>query len=236
MPDNSLRIALLNANWPVAESILAKNPELLHTRLESGQSLLSEALDSYVDGDARHLEIMHRLIKAGIQVNQADDKGETPLHSAAENDARTVVQLLLDHGAEVNAADHQGNTPLHWAAMNGHVAVVEMLLISGAAINRKDLFGWTALHWGIGGFYSHPVLPILLAHHPMLEGADQDGACPVHLAARYLDPGDFEIFLRAGPRLDVVTCAGESVRQWIAQDGRPAAMQEKIAILERFER
>lgn len=56
-----------------------------------------------------------------------DSNGWTPLHFAAFNGHKDVVELLLASRADVNAKDNEGYTPLHWAAERGREDVVEFL-------------------------------------------------------------------------------------------------------------
>ena len=39
----------------------------------------------------------------------------TPLHEAASDGRKEVVELLIANGADVNAKDNYGKTPLDWA-------------------------------------------------------------------------------------------------------------------------
>ena len=49
-------------------------------------------------------------------VNQRDESGATPLHYAAFNGQRQMVQLLLERGANINSTDDKfGATPTGWA-------------------------------------------------------------------------------------------------------------------------
>jgi ankyrin repeat protein len=49
----------------------------------------------------------------GIEVNQADDEGATPLHAASQEGHQSVVDSLLAvDGIDVNKADDDGETPL----------------------------------------------------------------------------------------------------------------------------
>ena len=65
-------------------------------------------------------------------INEADERGCTPLHYAIYGGYEEVVSLLLASGADVNQADKHGYTPLHLAAENGDEQVVQLLLKNGA--------------------------------------------------------------------------------------------------------
>ena len=65
-----------------------------------------------------------------VDVNAATNNGGwRPLHCAAGNGDRDIVELLLAvPNVDVNVAGNDGQTPLHWAARNRRRAVVEQLL------------------------------------------------------------------------------------------------------------
>lgn len=61
--------------------------------------------------------------------NQRDESGATPLHYAALNGHRQIVQLLIERGADINSTDSEfGATPAGWAIeylreMGGYLAI-----------------------------------------------------------------------------------------------------------------
>jgi len=78
-----------------------------------------------------------------------DEDGFTPLHLAAANGYKGLVEFLLTTKAEVNAKDNAGSTPLHQAATaeGEHTDLVEVLLAHKADVNAADKHGLTPLHY-----------------------------------------------------------------------------------------
>jgi uncharacterized protein len=62
------------------------------------------------EGEA--IESIQLLLDAGVDVNAADNRGQTALHGAAEKGYDQVVKFLAEHGGNLNAKDRQGKTPL----------------------------------------------------------------------------------------------------------------------------
>ena len=89
------------------------------------------------------LGIAQKLIEKGIDVNQRDHFGNTPLHKAVRYPE--MVKLLLDHGALVNAKNLMGETPLHLAVP--YKESVELLLSRGADKGLKTFAGRTPLDY-----------------------------------------------------------------------------------------
>ena len=70
------------------------------------------------------MDAAERLLRAGADVDAADDHGVTPLARACENASEEMVGRLLDAGADPNAAQVNGLTPLMTAARTGNANVV----------------------------------------------------------------------------------------------------------------
>lgn len=85
----------------------------------------------------RSVEAARTALAAGAYVNVADPRPligshNTPLHYAADNGNRELVELLLAHGADVNARCERGWTPLLRACNASNLRVAALLLSSGA--------------------------------------------------------------------------------------------------------
>src|SRR4051794_609860 len=79
-------------------------------------------------------------------MNAPDQRGNTPMHYAADNRELEIVKLLVENGAELNALDATKWTPLHYAIF-GQLEMVNYLLKSGADINALTYNKWTPLHY-----------------------------------------------------------------------------------------
>ena len=58
------------------------------------------------------IEAVKQHLAAGVDVNAKNKVGGTPLHFAALEGRKEIVELLIAKGADVNAKDDQGRTPL----------------------------------------------------------------------------------------------------------------------------
>jgi ankyrin repeat protein len=73
-------------------------------------------------------DISLALIRAGADVNAADENGDTALIIATTESSSEVFQSLLERGANPNAKGLNGDTALHYAAMNAILDRAELLL------------------------------------------------------------------------------------------------------------
>jgi ankyrin repeat protein len=86
-----------------------------------------------------------------VDVNVANESGNTALMEAAQRDAHELLQLLMSRGAAVDAVNAQGVTALHKAVSrpvdaNGSASrCVPLLLAAGANAALADKHGESAL-------------------------------------------------------------------------------------------
>jgi ankyrin repeat protein len=76
---------------------------------------------------AADVETAKVLIEGGAPIGAREEGGHTPLHSAASNGSRPMVELLLANGADPLAARDDGKTPRELALEGGHEEVAELL-------------------------------------------------------------------------------------------------------------
>jgi ankyrin repeat protein len=144
-----------------------------------------------------------------INVNVADDNGETALHWAVKgsNDLLEIIMSLLDRGANVNAVDNNGRTPLHAAAESrdrSSAEIVKTLLAGDAFVNAKDKQDMTPLSLAIGKREVVQIFLDIYRHYRVsVDAEDADGT----ILQRALDCGDMEsliLLVLAGAKADRV--------------------------------
>jgi len=95
------------------------------------------------------LVILNLLIKAGVDLNIADEEGKSNLIFLIENDNYDeylkVIRVFIKAGADVNLQDNVGMTALMYAAkLDANTSILYELLDADADINLKDNNGKTA--------------------------------------------------------------------------------------------
>ena len=90
-----------------------------------------------------NLDCLKLLLKHGAHI---DGIGHSvpPLHIAAEEDKRNIIDYLLSKQADVNKKDVNGRTALMHAASEGNKHAVKKLIAGGADISIVDINGSTA--------------------------------------------------------------------------------------------
>jgi hypothetical protein len=95
-----------------------------------------------VEGD---IDQVQSLLSKGADVNLKNRMSWTPLHTAARNHQKAIVELLISKGADVNAKNKANQTPLHFAVDRGQKDVIELLIAKGADVNAVGGRGDNAL-------------------------------------------------------------------------------------------
>jgi len=129
-------------------------------------------------------------VKAGADVNWADENGRSLLSYATNCPNADTVQALLSRGANANSRDKAGITPLFWAtaslsAETSGTAVLDIarqLISKGADVNAKAREGHTPLHGA--AFDGHLALVELLIEKGADINAPSSEGTPLDIATR----------------------------------------------------
>jgi len=135
--------------------------------------------------------------------------GSTPLHVAASEGRKGVVELLLANKAEVNATDDHGNTPLHRAMTYGNVAIAELLLANNAGVNARANGGNTPLHEA-AHHGDEDLAGFLLINGAQVNAKNNFGWTPLHYAASTGNKNVAELLLANGADVNYKNDSGDT--------------------------
>ena len=89
--------------------------------------------------EEKAVEALTAALELGLEVNAANEHGETALHAAAYHNANRVVEFLLDSGADIDALNAAEQTPLRLA--EGHMICCTTFVRHAAAAARLRELG-----------------------------------------------------------------------------------------------
>ncbi len=93
--------------------------------------------------DAKNPEILHMLLKSGLNPDARDEGGTTLLMRTSDQE---MAEVLLAAGANPNARNDEGRTPLMYVR-DANIELMKLLAENGAEINAVDDFGRSVGDW-----------------------------------------------------------------------------------------
>lgn len=143
---------------------------------------------------------VQRLLGQGFDPNTVDEHGQNALTIALNEEAESVLELLLNWSAmQIDARNGKDETPLMLAALRGNSKMVKVLIARDADVNKP---GWTPLHYAATGAHLD-IMNTLLERHAYIDAESPNGTTPLMMAAQYGSPQAVKLLLEAGadPRL-----------------------------------
>jgi uncharacterized protein len=187
-------IAAPEANLLLVEAARARD-------LQKVRALLKERVDVNAragDGATALLWAVHwddlptadMLIRAGADVNAANEYRVAPLSVACTNGNSALVGRLLEAGAHPDIVSAAGETPLMTCARTGSTDAIKSLLARGADVNAAEpTLQQSALMWATAERHTD-VVRLLIEKGADVRAATRHGFTALHFAAR---EGDVEI-------------------------------------------
>ena len=191
-----------------------------------------------------HLECLKLLVKYGADINGIK-KSFPPLHTAAEEDKRDIIDYLISQNVKVNKKDMTGRTALMYAASEGNKYAVMMLVEAGADKSINDLRGHQAIDYAEDED-AYDVVDYLRAegngkrpdiHQATLDGKiekvermvkqgvdvnsrDEYGRTPLHIAAAQNYTIDMQVLFDIGADINAQDHQGRTPLMYAAADGK----------------
>jgi ankyrin repeat protein len=179
-----LREPQTNSNAPEVLQVLVEAGALPLAKNAKGQSAL------HVAGDLDKLEIvLSTPAFRGLDINEPDVDGFTPLHHAVALGEKAVWKLV-SAGADPTALAPGGLSPLHVAARSGEAGVVGLLLAQCRELNALETHvnllgdGGAPLHYACRSGSPEAVWT-LLRNGADARITDEKGLTPLHVLAEF---------------------------------------------------
>ena len=138
-----------------------------------------------------NVEIVLSLIRAGADLNIANDKGDTALHVAVEAGHVAVVEALVDNGMDVDllreiVSVRRRLLAVMEASMNGDVDMLDIILKHSRDVNFRSADGETTALLCATLSGAVDAVKLLLSQKTIeVDLADDDGWTPLICAANY---------------------------------------------------
>jgi ankyrin repeat protein len=101
-------------------------------------SNMRNALFYAINAQGDVYEMVSLLISSGINVNQSDREGHSPLTLAVSKGDREVTRILLNSGVNVDHQTNEGNSALHYAVSNNRPELIYLLLLRRPDLNLRN--------------------------------------------------------------------------------------------------
>ncbi|EFO20169.2 hypothetical protein LOAG_08321 [Loa loa] len=165
------------------------------------------------------LRLLQGCIEKGIDVNEADGNGTSPLHLASFYGYHAIVNALIDARARVDARDREWCTPLQRACLHNHPNTVKILISHGARPNSATKQFMTSLHICAQVNALTCAEVILDNCDSIIDRPDWGGCPPLHYAAFYGNSAFVEFLLKRNASPNTKNKRGMTAAHWTALNG-----------------
>lgn len=128
-----LHIASMRGKPKIAELLLADNADINTKFLSNTPFHLVFDYKIIEDEYLNQIMIVQKvrtakvLLKYGVNINEQNSNGWTPLHKAVNSEVRDFVRLLIEAGSAIDVKDNDGKTPLDLANEKHLTEIIEIL-------------------------------------------------------------------------------------------------------------
>lgn len=154
-----------------------------------GKSLLHYA----VLGSA--LDVIDYLLSQDMDVNMADQLGETALFDCARKGKLLIAKKLLEKFAKIDIQNSRNETVLHLACHKGDEDMVRLFVEKGANLHAKTTEDRLPIHYAILAGQTHLIPYLMEVSKLSWLYADSNSNSFLHYAARTTNLAMIELFL-----------------------------------------
>jgi hypothetical protein len=154
-------------------------------------------------------QVVQKLVQSGVNINEPDSNGDTPLMNAIRDGKAEVAKYLIESEADIKAKNKKGYDALLCAvdAVDyGQFEIVKSLINKGANLESKDLSGRTplviaALNVTVYGLPNADVIKLLIESGADVNAKSAADETVLDLALSYKRGDIVDDLIRAGVKL-----------------------------------
>jgi len=210
-----LHIAVKNGNKDLVDLLLQPQYHADIKATVGGATLLKVATKEADNQKAEMLPLFESLINNGIDVNQADNEGITPLWDAMLYNNEPLIDLLKKNGATIDKSNKNKTRSLIDAVKDGNEYYAkELLKENPVAVNQSNDQGNTPLIEALRSLdtnkKSKAFVKLFLNYGADVNQANNRDTTPLMIAAWQGDHEIVELLLTRGARVTQVNTYGET--------------------------
>jgi len=188
--------------------ILTSNHTLHKSRTDFG--LKPHAKDLFYIAERYGVDDVKKVLETGVDINQKNDSGFTPLLIAVTENNLDIVKYLVSKGADLTLKNNQGFNALIIATNENHVEIAEYLLEKGADITTTDPRNKRqAIHIAARLGYIG-ILDVLLKKGVDVNQATANKEMPLHLAVQSLYVPSVKYLVKKGADINAIDQSGKT--------------------------
>jgi len=134
-----LHAAIMERNLDICEVLLQNEKTDVHAKSNDGNIPLHYLSRQQLEESTipRLQQIINLMINKGVDIDDKNNMGETPLFNACFKGAKSTITFLIQKGAKINESNISGDTSVHYAVRRGDVEILSLMKSKVINLNAR---------------------------------------------------------------------------------------------------
>lgn len=171
--------------------------------------------------------LISKAIRLGANINQLNEKKQTPLHVAADRNKPEAARLLLSCKAIQNIVDDEDETPVFKAVRKGHIRVLKVFIETRGDVKSANFRSETLLHIAASKGYLE-IVELLLKSGLKKDARDLAGLTPLQAATENCCRQVVSLLIKSGADASVVDVKKRTLLHFAVRKNDPRLVKTLI--------